>query len=76
MLVRGRIKRWWTGKFVPYENDPASSVVFMGGSYARHWTSRTTRALAAYAAENHRWIIGTAIGAIGVATAVIVAARH
>jgi hypothetical protein len=66
MNDQGWVKRWWEGEFIPHENDPHSSVVFVGGRQRRHWTARACRAVAEYARENHRWLIGTAIGALGV----------
>jgi hypothetical protein len=31
--------KWWDGTYVPPENDPNSGLVFVMGSYKRHWSS-------------------------------------
>jgi hypothetical protein len=34
-----RIREWYAGEYVVYENDPNSALVFIGGDYRRHWTA-------------------------------------
>ena len=40
-----RIKRWYEGEFVVYENDPASDMMIIGGDYQRHWSARLVRSI-------------------------------
>jgi hypothetical protein len=43
--ARERIKDWWKGTYVPHENEPGSSLVFVGGETRYHWTARVCRAV-------------------------------
>lgn len=35
-LLKEKIVDWYEGRYVPYENDPRSSVIIVGGYYERH----------------------------------------
>jgi len=61
-----RIANWYKGKFVAYHSEPGSSLVFMGGSYERHWTARAARAVAEFYLREWKWIIGTVIAVVAV----------
>ena len=59
------LKRWYEGKYIPHENDPGSPVVFIGGSYERHWSAKAARALVEFWQREWKWTIGTAITIVG-----------
>jgi len=60
-----RVRAWWEGRFVPYENDPNDSIVFIGGYSERHWTARVVRAVASFVRKEWKWSIGTALACFG-----------
>ncbi|SFD81343.1 hypothetical protein SAMN04488049_1358 [Tritonibacter multivorans] len=35
-LLRSKVRQWWQGEFVPYENDPNTDLFFVGGWQRRH----------------------------------------
>ena len=43
--LRSAVRNWYEGKYLPYENDPRSTLVFIGGDHKRHWTARVVRVL-------------------------------
>ena len=51
--LRSAVRNWYKGKYVAYENDPRSTLVFIGGDYERHWTARVVRVLV----EFWQWIV-------------------
>ena len=51
--LRSAVRNWYEGKYVPYENDPRSTLVFIGGDHERHWTARVVRVLV----EFWQWIV-------------------
>jgi len=55
------IERWYDGRFVPHDNPPGSAVVFLGGTYERHWTARVARVLIEFYLQHWQWIIGIAV---------------
>jgi hypothetical protein len=64
-----KIKHWYEGKFMPYENDPGSPVVIFGWDYERHWTSRAAHVVAEFYLREWKWVWGTAIALFGLAAA-------
>lgn len=56
-----RVRDWYRGKYVPYENDPNSALLVLGGSYRRHWTSKLVHAAVDFYLAEWKWIIGTSI---------------
>jgi hypothetical protein len=58
---RKAARRWWDGIYVPYDNPPGSDLIFLGGTYERHWTAAAARAAWSYFRDHHRWIIGTIV---------------
>ena len=63
--MRKALKKWWDGEFVPYENEPSDSVVIIGGTTKRHWTSSVANAVWAFLRNEWKWAIGTGIAVIG-----------
>jgi len=63
--MRERIRAWWEGKFVPYDDDPDNGVFVMGGFTHRHWTSRAARAVVGFLGREWKWVIGTLIALVG-----------
>lgn len=41
--LKERLTRWYQGEFVPFQNEPHSRVLLIGGTYRRHWTARVLR---------------------------------
>lgn len=62
---RASIRRWWDGRFVPYDNDPRSGVVFIGGNTERHWTASLARLLWHFWLAEWKWILGFAVAVAG-----------
>jgi hypothetical protein len=55
------IKRWYEGEYVPYDNDPDSSLIFLnGGHYRRHWTAMFTRWAIDFYMREWKWTLATA----------------
>lgn len=69
--VREAIRRWWEGRFVPYETkqDPGGPyTIVIGGHQDRHWTAKAARAVVAHLRRNWQFWIATAVA---VATAIV-----
>ena len=44
MILKKRIKMWWDGEYVPYENDPNSGIFMIGGhTNYYHFTQKTKK---------------------------------
>jgi len=55
--MREIIKRWYAGKYIPPENPPDSSLIFLMGHYDRHWSSRLTHTLVEFYFEHWKWLL-------------------
>jgi hypothetical protein len=60
-----RIKIWYEGEFVPYDNDTSSGLVFLGGYQKLHWTARAAKKLASFWYNHWKWIITTTLAFAG-----------
>lgn len=63
--MRRWIKSWWEGEFEPYENDPRSSIVLIGGRQKRHWTSRAAHSVANFLKIEWKWIFYATVAIAG-----------
>ena len=63
--IRRSIRQWWDGRYVPYENDPRSQLVFIGGGQEWHWTAKAARAVVFFAAKEWRWLIPVLLTCFG-----------
>jgi hypothetical protein len=61
--MKEKIKRWYEGEFIPYENDPNSAVFFVGGNHKRHWTAKLSRWAIEFYMREWKWTLG-AVGAV------------
>ncbi|MDF1831805.1 MAG: hypothetical protein P1U52_05590 [Porticoccaceae bacterium] len=61
-----KIRKWYEGKWVAYENPPNSSVVIIGGDYERHWTASVARVLVTFYLAHWKWLWGFAVSLVGV----------
>lgn len=61
----GSIKRWWNGFYVPYENNPRSSLIFTGGHCQRHWSAKVARATLGFLHREWKWSIATLLAIMG-----------
>lgn len=59
--MRERIRKWWEGEFVPYDDHPDNGVVMFGGFTHRHWTSHAAQAGVGFLGREWKWVIGTLI---------------
>lgn len=59
--MRQWIKAWWEGEFEPYDNDPQSSIVLIGGQIRRHWTSRAAHRAVNFLQAEWKWVFGATI---------------
>lgn len=64
-----RVRNWWDGRFIPYENDPNDSVVIIGGNQEWHWTARVARRIVAFLGKEWKWVIGTILAVIALVIA-------
>jgi len=60
------VKRWWQGTYVPPENDPHSGIIFVLGSYERHWSSKAAHVLAKFWLKHWQYVISTCIAVVGI----------
>lgn len=64
-VLMKRVEDWYEGQYVPYENDPRSSVIIVGGYYERHWTALVVRKIVEFWFAHWQWTIGTALALLG-----------
>ena len=55
------VRAWWAGRWEPFENEPGSDFVFIGGTTTHHWTAKVARAIWRFMAKEWKWIIGTLV---------------
>jgi hypothetical protein len=67
--MRSKVSDWYQGTFKAYENDPGSALVFIGGRYERHWTSRAAHVAVEFYLREWKWVWGTLIALAGLAAA-------
>lgn len=60
-----KIKKWYEGEFVEYENDPNSLAVMIGGYYKKHWTAEMTEGLVIFYLAHWKWLWGFAASVVG-----------
>ena len=70
LKMKQAIQRWYEGTYVPHENQPHSSLQFMGGYQKRHWTARCARAVIDFCMSEWKWVIGTIIAVAGMIIAI------
>lgn len=68
--LQERIRRWWVGEFIPYENDPRSELVFVGGRFKRHWTARLARWVVELYRREWKWLLAFAVTVVSVIVAI------
>lgn len=59
------VKAWWGGKWEPYQNEPSSGVVFIGGTQTYHWSAKAARKAWRFIATEWKWIIGVLLTVAG-----------
>jgi hypothetical protein len=69
-----RIRKWYEGEFIPYENESDSHIVFIGGWQRRHWTAEVARVIVAFYGRHWQWVWSTII-AVGSLVAAILALK-
>ena len=65
--MKKHFQKWWDGEYVPYDNDPNSYVVFIGGYQQRHWTSDAAHRVWEFAKIEWKWVIGFLLTCTGLA---------
>lgn len=65
MKLNDRIKRWYNGEFVVFNQDPNSDLVVIGGSQEYSRSAKIARAIVQHLAKEWKWWIGTAIAVCG-----------
>lgn len=55
--MREIIMRWYDGKYIPPDNPPDSSLIFLMGHYDRHWSSRLVHMLVGFYFEHWKWLL-------------------
>lgn len=58
--MKEKIRKWYEGRWVPYENPPGSQVHIFGGEYERHWTASVARVLVTFYLAHWKWLWGFA----------------
>ena len=66
----GKIRKWYNGEFIAYENNPNSLVFFVGGYQKRHWASRAAHVVVDFWMKHWQWSIGTSLAVCGLLIAV------
>jgi len=67
-MIGRLIRKWWEGEL--FENERSSMLIFLNHT-RQHWTARAAHSSLDYILENHRWLIGTALGLVGLAVAIL-----
>jgi hypothetical protein len=67
-----KIRKWYQGEVIPYENEPGSHVVIIGWDEKRHWTAEVAHTLVKFWFAHWQWTIGTALAVVGL----LIAALH
>jgi hypothetical protein len=65
--MKEKIRKWYNGVFIPYENDPSSAVFVVGGDTKRHWTAKLVRWALEFYMREWKWTLGalaTVVGAL------------
>lgn len=58
--IRERLNQWYEGPFVPHENDPSSSLQFLGGRHRPALSARAARTFVEFYLANWKWCLGAA----------------
>ena len=58
------IKNWYNGNYTPWDNEPGSSIVFIGYDHNLHWTAKLVRRIAKWYLDNWQWFWGILIAAL------------
>jgi hypothetical protein len=63
--ISSHIKTWYNGKFVSYQNDADSDLIFIvGGYHKRHWSAIVARCFVAFYLRHWKWIWSSIIAAL------------
>jgi len=57
--MKSNILKWWEGEYIPHMTDEEmrrEQVFIFGGSYRRHWTASTLRAVWGFCAKEWKWV--------------------
>lgn len=65
MSMKTKLKKWWDGEFIPYDNDDNSGLVFTHGTQKRHWTSRLANAVWGFLGREWKWVCWAVVAIIG-----------
>lgn len=60
-----KIRKWYEGEYIPYENDPNSSLVFVGGYYKRSLLANMIRAVLVFHSKEWKWVIPVYLTIVG-----------
>ena len=58
MAIRDKVRAWYVGEYVPFENDPDSPIVFVGGYFERHWSARLVSTFVYFWRFHWKWCLG------------------
>lgn len=62
--IKNRIKKWWYGKDIFFENDSNDSVFFYGWYNKKHWSSKLIHAIFSFYIQHWKFIWELLIGVI------------
>lgn len=68
-VPKSAIGRWYQGVLLPVEPAPRSGPRML--YYKRHWTAKIARIVVTFYLKNWQFVIGTAIGVLGLLLAVL-----
>lgn len=71
MKLRDIIKRWYEGEYVPPNNPPDSTLIFVMGHHKRHWSSRFVHTITEFYLKEWKWLLPFIVGLVGAAVAVV-----
>jgi hypothetical protein len=63
--MKGLLKRWWDGEYIPPRNDPNGFVLIFQGDYERHWSSKLAHVVAEFWLKYRQWCLSFGLAVAG-----------
>jgi hypothetical protein len=65
MSFGDKVRKWYDGERVPYQNEPGSGIIFLGWDEKRHWTAEVARVLVRFWLAHWQWTLGFVLAVAG-----------
>ena len=69
--MKGFLKRWWDGEYVPPQNDFGSTLWVIQGHYEKHWSSRAAHVVADFWMKHWQWCFSAVFAVTGLVIAAL-----